>query len=569
MIKLYRIFHKTVTFSFLVGVLASAPVFEVSAVAKATSSKKQTSKKIAVKSKTGAVQKSKKKSTANATKSKKKIGLDMLIARLTKKLLRGEISNKKAWAEAIKLEVMSKNIKGKEKALLFQLQSKILYNSDYKILSALYASKALRHSEDKYDKVMTLSWSNLKKISKARPIQDILSLMAKEVGIRNDLPPAWDEDWHYILALNHAESGDLLKAVKSYKNLSIKNRNYFPAAYRKAMLLNKYDKNETAISELRALTIPGLLKRAKLSKEERKSLKNLANLALGRIYYEEEKFLKSIYYFRQVEKDSAYYYDALFEQAWALFMNGNPNHALGSLYSLQTPFFNDRYNPESSILKAIIFFWICNYSSSRNALADFLEKHQNTSEIVKRLNGEKGLSPKKAFKLFEARISGKTVKEVPSDVLAYVADQPSLSSSREQLASLLEEKNLLLKNGIFGSRNNISPLVRKLDTLIEFHKKEIGKRLIAEFESLEGKFETLMKQAKFLYVELLMSETKEKLGKNLHEGSTITASKEKTYKRLIGWNDQDNLSWASSTKDEVWWDEVGYHIAYEESKCVE
>lgn len=496
------------------------------------------------------------------------VDISKTINAITIGLLKKKISSKKAWTSAYKLEKNIDKFKVADKSALYQLQSLILYNSDYKILSAIYATRSILASEDPFSKKLSVSWSNLNKISKVRPIQNLLSTLADKIGIREDLPPTWNNDWNYIAALSLTKKGQLLEAVREFKKLTPDNRNYFPASYRKAMLLNSYNQNESAIKELKSFTYAGFLDRSPLKNSEKMHLQNLANLALGRIYYEVEDFKRSIFFYRQVEKNSIHYYDALFEQSWALFMNGNPNHALGSLYSLATPFFDDKYNPESSILKAIIYFWICNYDKSRNALADFLEKHQDTITLINRFASDKSLTPSTAFKIFEARINDRKVKEIPSDVLAYVVDQPSLSSPRDQLATLLEEKSLLNKKGIFGSGVNISILNQKLDGLIVALKNEIGNNLIAELNELSKKFTFQLKQAKFLYVELLMSETKKSLGQDLHE-STIEAPEEQVYKRLIGWNKNNNMSWASSSKNEVWWDEIGYHIANEESKCKE
>jgi hypothetical protein len=513
-------------------------------------------------------QKSYKKFAKKSSRSKRKVNYTKAIKDLEYKLKTKKISTKKAWALTTKLESLTKKMSRSDRQSLYTLQAKLLRSGKYKILSGIYSAKAISSSKQKYAKSLAYPWANLKSISKSHPIQNFLTHLADNVGVRDDLPPGWNEDWNYIVALNMANKGKLLEAVREFKKLTPDNRNYFPASYRKAILLNQYSKNNAAVRELKNFLLKGFLDRAPLRSSEKKNLRNLAALALGRIYYEKEDFARSIFFYRQVDKDSLQYYDALFEQSWSLFMHGNPNHALGSLYSLQTPFFDEKYNPESSILKAIIYFWICHYDKSRNALADFLEKHQHTSKVITRFANNKSLTPSLAFKVFEARINGQKVKEIPSDVLAYVIDQPTLYSSRDQLAAVVEEKQRLSKKGIFGSKKYSKPLHSKLDTWIKSLKKEIGNQVIAELKLLSNKFTEHMKQAKFLYIELLMSETKKELGKNLHE-SDVENIEDQTYQPLIGWSGSKNMSWASSSKNEVWWDEIGYHIANEESKCAE
>jgi hypothetical protein len=514
------------------------------------------------------------KAEANKSKDKKKekkkskFKFLAILKKLDKSMVSGVVSNEKAWATAAKLELYTAKMYPPEKSLLYQIEAKLMRRAGYKVLSAMYSSKAIIESVDKFSKNLSYSWMNLRSISQSYPIQSSLTDLATNVGIRDERPPGWDSDWNYIVALSKANRGQLLEAVREFKKLSPDNRNYFPASYRKAILFNQYSKNKAAIRELKTFLLPGFLDRAPLSSTEKKRLKNLAALALGRIFYEEENYKRSIYYYRKVDKDSIQYPDALFEQSWSLFMNGNPNHALGSLYSLQTPFFDQKYNPETSMLQAIIYFGMCNYDQSRNALADFLEKHQNTIGLLNKFTNNKTLSPKMGYKVFAAGVTSAPVKEIPNDVLSFVLDQPTLHSPRDQLATLIEEQRKLEMNGVFGQTVMYKGLDKMIQSRINKLKISIGEIVIAELRELSKKFSKQMKQAKFLYVELLMSETKEKLGKNLHSDNVET-DKGQTYKRLIGWNAQKNMSWASSDKNEVWWDEIGFHIANEESKCVD
>lgn len=514
----------------------------------------------------GQAKKAKTEKVDGKEKKKSKFKFLAILKKVEKSMNTGNISNTKAWATVAKLESYTSKMYPEEKSLLFQLEAKLLRRADYKVLSAMYSSKAIIAADDKFSKNLSYSWMNLRSISQTYPIQGSLTELATNVGIRDERPPGWDSDWNYIVALSKANRGELLEAVREFKKLSPDNRNYFPAAYRKAILYNQYAKNKAAIRELKNFLLPGFLDRAPLTTVEKKRLKNLAALALGRIFYEEQNYKRSVYYYRKVEKDSIQYPDALFEQAWALFMNNSPNHALGSLYSLQTPFFDKKYNPETSMLQAIIYFGMCNYDQSRNALADFLEKHQNTDGLLKKFTNNKTLSPKMGYKVFAAGVSGVPVKEIPNDVLSFVLEQPTLHSPRDQLATLIEEQRKLETKGIFGKTVMYKGLDRMIQSSINKLKLEIGTIVIAELQELSKKFSKQMKQAKFLYVELLMSETKEKLGKNLHSDN-VTTDKDQTYKRLIGWNASKNMSWASSNKNEVWWDEIGFHIANEESKC--
>ncbi|MFY7929899.1 MAG: hypothetical protein ACOVS5_13595, partial [Oligoflexus sp.] len=52
-------------------------------------------------------------------------------------------------------------------------------------------------------------------------------------------------------------------------------------------------------------------------------------------------------------------------------MAGSLKHALGTLYAVNSPYFKDRFNPETKVLESMIYYWMCRYEEARDALADF------------------------------------------------------------------------------------------------------------------------------------------------------------------------------------------------------
>src|SRR4029077_12447823 len=71
------------------------------------------------------------------------------------------------------------------------------------------------------------------------------------------------------------------------------------------------------------------------------------------------------------ENDSPEGLPSLFEAAWANFQMDDDSKALGNIHTLNAPFFENEFYPESLILKAVIYFQRCNYDCTRNAFAEF------------------------------------------------------------------------------------------------------------------------------------------------------------------------------------------------------
>lgn len=86
-----------------------------------------------------------------------------------------------------------------------------------------------------------------------------------------------------------------------------------------------------------------------------------ALLAKARILYQGKKYEQATQVYRQIPKDSVFWHDTLFEQSWAYLMSAKFRSALSNFHSLHSPYYEKFYIPESLILRAIVYLYICNY----------------------------------------------------------------------------------------------------------------------------------------------------------------------------------------------------------------
>ncbi len=85
------------------------------------------------------------------------------------------------------------------------------------------------------------------------------------------------------------------------------------------------------------------------------------------------------------ERYSPHWEEALFEGAWADFMNDDPGGALGKLQTLHSPALSDSFQPESWVLESIIYFQNCLYDQTRVALDQYDKIYLPMSEAIKPL----------------------------------------------------------------------------------------------------------------------------------------------------------------------------------------
>lgn len=105
--------------------------------------------------------------------------------------------------------------------------------------------------------------------------------------------------------------------------------------------------------------------------DERDRMRDLAWLELARLYYATSHLESAIDSWDHIHVDSEYWLDAEFEEAWAYLRAGDGGRALGNIHTLQSPYFERFFYPESIVLRGVIHFSNCQYDDAEAAMALF------------------------------------------------------------------------------------------------------------------------------------------------------------------------------------------------------
>lgn len=484
----------------------------------------------------------------------------------TKKILAAsnpKSSPKENWDNLEMLYPLLDSADNKEKALFRSQEADTLYKAGFPRLATAILVEAQNSIDSKsFPKWIDRNWQEAAKASKKTD----LSLILTQIILKDANPPGFGQDWDYFNGLRLEKTGSKEEAKKAFMNVD-QNSWYYPKAlFHRAILAVSEDNFEEAKKNLRTSLVRLDLRQGTSYPEKVKvKLRSELWLNLARIYYETSKFDLSIQAYRNVERATPFYSDALFEQSWALFMGGYPNHALGSLYSLTSPWYSSRYKPEADMLESIIYFWLCDYNASRVSLAKFISRHQSTIKGLDEFLTKKTTSAKDAWDIFENFTTGVSSASIGIDrnLLAEAIYQESLVPFREHLAGLYDEKKKIQVRGVNNSKS-IDQVVRVLERQIEISKLLLGEQLLRELKVLHQDFTRLRDHAELLYVELLTSEKDKLLGKELYKDSKITDA---SAKKPSVWNIGVKQTWAASDKDEFWTDEIGFYVFKEKSMC--
>ena len=278
-------------------------------------------------------------------------------------------------------------------------------------------------------------------------------------------------------------------------------------------------------------------------------------LARARLEYELGKYKLSSKTYSRISKNSRFFSSTLLEKGWAFLMAGYPESALGSIYDLNSPFFERQFLPEAVILEASILFSLCRYDESRQALAKF-QTYKATLAKVSGFTGQRYA----AYRLFEHRLAGVSEKflQVPADITSLVSESEKMISYRGILADLLEEREKIRSLSSSPKKDWAASFINQK---IEQQKKTINDYMTSQILGLQKSFEKQSQDVELMRVEFLMNEAGAASGKKFSYDSAYVGS-------VAGksWSEGAQV-WSRDNKREFWWDEIGHHVAHKPSLC--
>lgn len=156
--------------------------------------------------------------------------------------------------------------------------------------------------------------------------------------------------------------GNFIEAAREYNRVRPNSSFYNRARYDLGLVLVEANQLEKAEQVFAAL--------AETSSDAGVTNKSRVNALMGkaRTLYQRKMFADAIDAYREIPRDTEQWHDALFESTWALLQDGRFRSALSNFHSLHSPFYDDFYQPESLLLRSIVYHYICRYDEMDTTL---------------------------------------------------------------------------------------------------------------------------------------------------------------------------------------------------------
>jgi tetratricopeptide (TPR) repeat protein len=180
------------------------------------------------------------------------------------------------------------------------------------------------------------------------------------------------DELYYLLGRWHYSQGNFKDAISLFGSVPITSDFFAKAKFMEGITHVRMYKGRPASEAFKVLLRQA---REAPSTKDISRFEELAILSLARVFYSTRQFDLSVKYYDQLPQESPHWLASLFESSWANFQRNNFSKALGNIHTLNAPYFENQFFPESLILRAVIYFNNCLYDRSAEAISEFNSKY--------------------------------------------------------------------------------------------------------------------------------------------------------------------------------------------------
>lgn len=172
-----------------------------------------------------------------------------------------------------------------------------------------------------------------------------------------------------------AGDGDFEKAIQLFQKVSRDSEFFIKAKFFEGVTYVRRYEGRPAVDAFKEILVIGAERPPQYNADDIANYNELAQLQMARVFYSTQQFDTSIKYFEKLDQNSIDWAESLFEASWAYFMKTLNSKALGNIHTLNAPYFENQFFPESHLLKAVIYFNYCLYDQAEEAIQDFGDKY--------------------------------------------------------------------------------------------------------------------------------------------------------------------------------------------------
>lgn len=248
-----------------------------------------------------------------------------------------------------------------------------------------------------------------------------------------------------------------------------------------------------------------------------------ALMGRARVLYQAKKWDAAIAAYRDVPRDTSFWHETLFESSWAMLRSGRFRSALSNFHSLHSPYYEQTYQPESLLLRAIVYLYICKYDEMEKVLDLFARTYKpvyhQIDGALKRTRNPAGYFNTIARILRDYKLdSEKTVRTnylLPYMVAQRISREGDFQSSYNYIRKLVVERRRIAAQPAAWRGSSIGRYATHvINTRITKAKEHAGREIKRHLERLHDALVDLFEQEGFIRYEMINGR-KEELKKRI------------------------------------------------------
>jgi hypothetical protein len=313
---------------------------------------------------------------------------------------------------------------------------------------------------------------------------------------------------------------------------------------------------------------------AKNENKRAQELYDLATLGLARVYYERAYQLedgdprrarllaKSVREYQIVPRFSDAWPDALFERAWSHTVANEYGKALGALHSLDAPYFEDAFYPEANILKAIIYYYNCQWDRVNKTLEVTRDRYQPmVAQLEKLLDANYDFDEWYALlnQSLKAGLNHGKADLIPWHVAKTITRDPRFSRFEDYLKEIEREVAFFEKSPAFNKSGMGRQLSEEFLGVRDAFLQLLGRLVKTKLNDIKVELSDITTRAAIVSLE-----TKTAEAEWLELGRTIAGAKRGVLPRPFIPDDTFQFWWF---RDEYWIDELGFYEYTIKTEC--
>ena len=290
----------------------------------------------------------------------------------------------------------------------------------------------------------------------------------------------------------------------------------------------------------------------------------VANLNLGRTYYALGNFERAIEHFEATPRASTLWFESLYEASWAYFQLGRLSGALSHLQTVDSPFFDDVYHPDATLLRILIFYYLCKYIDGQEMLKDFTVEHY---EILEGLEKAIAKAERDPTELFDSLYAWKSARKdsgikLPESVKQYFSTDESLLRIGDYVAGIDAEMAAIDRSRTGWER---SALRKDLGEALTKRKRDAtndkGREVLARLRGMQAVLAAHLGSAEIYKVEMITAE------KDIYDAAYRGKIMEKVAKRNLDPRVPEGYRYWPF-EGEYWLDEIGWYEVNTINECL-